>query len=113
MSLDGRLPFQHETAQLVTREVHTTKVCEALGDLHILNLEFKFTKDVLILVIQIPLAHLNHTSLETLTGDFCTLGSCDQGTSACPLRENRRSAQLIPCLFGKWIGTKTGNNSAI
>jgi hypothetical protein len=68
-SLNCRLFLLDHRAQLVGGQVHAVKVCQANFALGFLDDELEFSERVFVL-IQVAKRDLEHTSLETVRGDF-------------------------------------------
>lgn len=66
---DNHLPLLDHGTHLVTGQVHAVEVGEAVLALNILGDELELTEGHLI-VLQVSKAHLEHTSLKTIRGDF-------------------------------------------
>mmetsp|Transcript_5784 Transcript_5784/g.14816 ORF Transcript_5784/g.14816 Transcript_5784/m.14816 type:complete len:267 (-) Transcript_5784:170-970(-) len=67
--LDQRLPLAHQAAQLVSREVHPVKVCEAVRALHLLALEVHLAERLVLVLVKVRKVDLEHAPLQRVRSD--------------------------------------------
>mmetsp|Transcript_21947 Transcript_21947/g.47922 ORF Transcript_21947/g.47922 Transcript_21947/m.47922 type:complete len:268 (+) Transcript_21947:153-956(+) len=103
MALDERLPLAHERAQLIGGELEAVELGEAVGALHLLALQLDLAVGLVLVLVQVGEANLEHAALEHLRGDLCAGRPCDGRLAAAANCEVGRRLDVIPLLLGEGI----------
>jgi len=95
LGLDQSLPFLDHGSELVGRQVHSVEVCQAVTALNFLADEFELPESILV-VVQVSLGNLIHTTLKAIRGDFGSLRTIHKSFSNIADLEHGRSLDIVP-----------------
>lgn len=79
VGLNQGLPLSHEGPQLISSEVQSMKVRQAVFALDLVHTKFDFPECMVFVVLQISEGYLENTALQIIIRIFETAGSVDNG----------------------------------
>jgi len=102
LGLDQSLPFLDHGSELVGGQVHAVEVCKAVTALDLLANELELPESILV-VVQVSLGNLVHTTLEAIRGNFGSLRTIHKGFSNIADLEHGRCLDIVPVLASERV----------
>lgn len=103
VGLDKRNPFFDKRAQFVTSQVHAVEVSDNIVTLYILAAQLYFSECLVLVFVEVSEVDLEHTSLQAIGSNLCSLGTSDKSLACYTLSEHGWGLDAIPFLLLEWI----------
>ncbi|KAJ8514984.1 hypothetical protein ON010_g18616 [Phytophthora cinnamomi] len=108
--LDQGLPLADQRAQLVAGEVHAVEASHNLVALDLLGAEADLAESLVLVLVQVSEADLEHTAAEALRRDLGAGSAVHQGLAAGALREDGGRLHIVPVLAGERVNAEMVGN---
>jgi hypothetical protein len=103
VSLNESLPFTDHGAELISSEIHSIEVSEAVAALDIFDTKSDVTVSISFVVLEVSEGASEDASLEAIRGNFSSLGAGNEGLSNVTGVEYAGGFDVIPIFLGEGI----------
>jgi hypothetical protein len=103
VSLNKCLPFTDHRAELISGEIHSIEVSEAVAALDVFDAELDVAVSISLIVLEVSEGAGEDAPLEAIRGNFSSLSAGNEGLANVTGVEYTRSFDVIPVLLGEGI----------